>query len=283
MSGPALIARQVTVRYGRHTAVRQVDLEVRPGRLHALLGPNGAGKSTLVRALAHITPPTAGDVVVDGAHLPALPARARARRIAFLPQDTVIEPAFTVLGLVRLGRYAHIGRWRSAGCTDEHVVRESLERVGVADLADRTVPSLSGGQRQLVLLAKALAQQSRYLLLDEPVSALDLHHQLRVLTLLRELADEGTGVAVVLHDLDLAARFADHVSVLSQGTVAAAGAPTRVLTADLLLRVYRVTAQVSAEPATGAVHVCALHAVETSQPSLLSRPDSLEDPCTAPV
>lgn len=281
MNGPALVARQVTVRYGRHTAVRQVDLEIRPGRLHALLGPNGAGKSTLVSALAHLHPPTAGTVAVDGASLAALPARARARRIAFLPQDTVIEPSFSVLDLVRLGRYAHLGRWRSPGHDDEQAVRDALDRVGVGELADRTVPSLSGGQRQLVLLAKALAQQARYLLLDEPVSALDLHHQLRVLRLLRELADEGTGIAVVLHDLDLAARYCDHVSVLHHGQLAAAGTPAQVLTADLLRQVYRVSAQVSTEPATGTVHVCALHPVDPSP--ILSRPDSLEDPCTAPV
>jgi len=273
MTGSALHVRQISVRYGGHLAVDRVDLDLPSGQVLALLGPNGAGKSTLIRAIAQIGPRSTGQVAFGTHDLAEISTRARARMVAYLPQDTSIDLAFTVVDLVRLGRYAHLGRWGGYRAVDERIVREAMDRVGVTALADRPVPSLSGGQRQLVLLAKALAQQASFLLLDEPISALDPHHQLRVLGLLRELAHDGMGVGVVLHDLNLAARFADQLTVMGDAVVVAHGAPHQVLTAELLAQIYRIAASVGIDSATGAVHMTALHPLTSPQ----------EDPCPVPV
>lgn len=252
-----LDARGVRVSLGGHTILHGVDLAARSGMVHGLVGPNGSGKTTLLRALAELIPYT-GTVVTSAGPLARLSSRRRARVVSYLPQDTTVQAGFTVGELVRLGRYAHLGRLRGPGPADREAVAAAMEETGIADLEHRTVSTLSGGQRQLVMLAKALAQESQTLLLDEPVSALDLGHQLDLLTLVRALADRGRSVIVVLHDLPLASRYCDEITVLADGAIAAQGRPADVLTTDLLRDVWRVDAVVEPDPAIPAIRIVPL-------------------------
>lgn len=262
VTAPLLDAHGITFTYRHHKVLDGVDFSIQPGEVHGLIGPNGTGKSTLLRILTGLITPPTGDVSLLGSNLRSLSARERAKALAFLPQDTYVDAALDVRTVVALGRYAHqsrLDRFR-AGYTSEDTaaVNEALARVGVSHLADRSIVSLSGGQRQLVFVAKQLAQQSRVLLLDEPVSALDLGYQLEVLQLLRELAEEGLGIAVVLHDLNLAARFCHQLTVLHEGSVRRTGPPEEVLTEQLVNELYGIESAVGIDPATGSLRVTAL-------------------------
>lgn len=265
--GAVLRAEGIGADYGGAPVLEDVSLEIRPGEVHGLIGPNGAGKSTLLRILGGLVKPSAGAVTIEpegGGPVPlrSLSSRERARRVAFLPQDTGADAGLTVETVVALGRFAHQTRFErlraELGPGDARLVTAALERVGVAHLRDRLVTALSGGQRQLVLIAKQLAQGSTTLLLDEPVSALDLGYQIEVLELLRELAAEGRAVAVVLHDLNLAARCCDRLAVLERGRMRAAGPPEAVLEPALLDGLYGVRTAVDVDERTGAPRVTAL-------------------------
>lgn len=259
---PALRAEGITVDVRGAQILRGVDMAVRPGEVHGLIGPNGAGKSTLLRTVAGLVRPTSGQVWAGDVPVRHLAPRDRARLLAFLPQDTTITAALDVRTVVSLGRYAHrprLSRWRGdLDAVDAGIVDAALARVGVTHLADRPVTALSGGQRQLALIAKQLAQQSRVLLLDEPVSALDIGYQLEVLDLLRGLADDGHGIAVVLHDLNLAARSCHRLTVIADGRVRCSGRPESVLVEDVIDDLYGIRSVVDRDPATGAVRVTAL-------------------------
>jgi iron complex transport system ATP-binding protein len=252
---PALQAQDVHVAYRRRDVLHGVDLALERGRVHGLVGPNGAGKSTLLRALTGLTAPSGGVVRSDGRDVAALGSRERARRITFLPQDTQIGAGLSVETVVGLGRYAHHGLLtRMQGdltAEDREAVETSLARVGAEHLRERRIDRLSGGQRQLVLIAKQLAQDAEVMLLDEPVSALDLGYQLDVVELLRELAAAGRAIGVVLHDLDLAACACDDLTLLADGRVLAAGSPHEVLRPELLAAAYRIRADVDRDPLTG--------------------------------
>ena len=259
---PLLEARGLTFRYRSRTILDGVDFAIRAGEVHGIIGPNGTGKSTLLKTLAGLIRPESGSISLQGSDLHSLSAKQRARGLAFLPQHTYVDADLDVRTVVTLGRYAHqsrLDRFR-AGPTmqDSSAVDDALERVGIAHLAQRTIVSLSGGQKQLVFVAKQLAQQSRVLLLDEPVSALDLGYQLEVLQLLRELAREGQGIAVVLHDLNLAARFCDRLTALHQGVVKQTGPPEEVLTEQVVNELYGITSSVAIDPVTASLRVTAL-------------------------
>ena len=273
-----LRAHAVTAGYGRACILRGIDLEVRTGEVLGLIGPNGAGKSTLLRALAGLIRPQEGTVTDPDTSLTSRSARDRARRVAFLPQDTSLDLDLPAREIVALGRYAHRSRWR-AGPADAHAINDALVRTGADAYRERHVAQLSGGQRQLVLVAKLLAQEARTLLLDEPVSALDLGYQLDVLMLLAELARDGHAVVLVLHDLELAARFCDRLVLLQDGRVRADGAPAEVLTSELLGEVYRVRAVVTDDATTGGRHVSAITRLTgTSTPCAdVHRPDRRSD------
>lgn len=232
-----------------------VNVEIAAGKVHGLIGPNGAGKSTFLRVLAGLLDKDGGSVRVDGVEVDDMSHAARARHIAFMPQSTDVRVDLSVRTVVEMGRYAHLSRFASPSAADHTRVTAALERVGAAHLADRSVTELSGGQRQLVFIAKQLAQESRVLLLDEPVSALDVGYQLDVLELLKDLAADGHGVAVVLHDLGLALRYCDHISILSGGTVVASGPPAAVMTPTILRQTYGVEAEVSLDSAVPTVTV----------------------------
>ncbi len=233
---------------GRRRVLDAIDLALRPGEITVVIGPNGAGKSTLIAALAGLLPPVSGEVRLDGGRLSDMERRARARRIALLPQHTDIAWPIAARSLVELGRIPHQGAF-GLSASDTAAVDRALTAARALDLADRPVADLSGGERARVLIARALAGEADWLLADEPLAGLDPGHALDALALFRAEADRGAGVVLTLHDLDLAARTADRIVVLGNGQVQADGPPATVLTPGLLQRVYGVEAEVTVTPA----------------------------------
>ena len=238
----------VRVELGGHTVLDDVDVEVRSGEVLALVGPNGAGKSTLVSVLSGDVRPDRGEVIVDGRPLGAWSTVELAMRRAVLLQQVAMSFPFTVLQAVQMGRAPWLGY---AHDVDDEVVQRCMEDTDVLHLADRVFMSLSGGERARAALARVLAQQAPLLLLDEPTAALDIRHQEQVLWLARRRAVAGDAVAVVMHDLGLAAAHADRVVVLSKGRVRAQGAPAEVMTAELLGEVYECPIEVVRHPRSG--------------------------------
>ncbi|MET9951370.1 ABC transporter ATP-binding protein [Streptomyces sp. NPDC006339] len=228
--------------------LHDVDLVVRPGETVGLVGPNGSGKTTLLRCVYGTLAPTAGRALLDGDDLHALGARARARRVATVPQESATEFELTVRELVALGRFPHKRFWEADTAADLARADEALARVGIAELADRPYPELSGGERQRALVARALVQDPALLVLDEPTNHLDIRYQLEVLSLVREV---GTTNLLALHDLTLAGAHCDRLYVLERGRVVAEGPPAEVLTPTLLATVYGVEAEVIPHPRTG--------------------------------
>ena len=225
-------------------ALDGVSLELAHGSCVAVIGPNGAGKSTLVGVMSGQLSPTTGAVSVDGAPLAALGHFAIARRIAVVEQNPVLPAGFLVSDLVAMGRTPHQGLFGAVTAVDEAAVAAALHETGTAGLAARQVDTLSGGESQRVVLARALTQGADHLLLDEPTNHLDLRYQLEVLAFARRAAAAGTAVLLVLHDLNLAARVSDRVVMLAQGKVVADGAAAEVLTAATIAEVYGAAVEV---------------------------------------
>jgi len=229
-----------------------VTVRLSPGDFVALAGPNGSGKSTLIRALSGVLRPRLGTALLDGRDLYTLPARQSARAIAVLPQETALEFEFTCEEIVFMGRAPHLGRFETETERDRAVVQESMERTATWDLRKRPIVELSGGERQRVLLARAFAQEPRVLLLDEPTAHLDLSFQVQILRLVRALRDEKrTAVLASLHDLNLAAAYADRIVLLSRGRIEAAGTPQEVLSERVLRPVFGPEVAVRTHPDTG--------------------------------
>jgi iron complex transport system ATP-binding protein len=244
--------QSVCINYGRRRVLEDVSLSVRPGEVVVLIGPNGAGKSTLIRAASGIQPLCAGQVRIQGADLGRMSSSERARRLAVVPQARNLPPAFTVYEAVLLGRTPYIGWTGQASAQDHARARRALERAQLLPLAERRVGELSGGEQQRILLARALAQDTPILLLDEPTTHLDLHHQSALLNIVRGLATEGgKAVLMALHDLNLAGLYADRVAILVDGRMRHLGAPAEVLTERNLAAVYQVPIHVVTHPQYG--------------------------------
>jgi iron complex transport system ATP-binding protein len=244
----ALAVRELTVTLDRTTVLSGVTCAAAAGGWLALIGPNGAGKSTLVRAAAGLVP-YQGAIMLDGADVKSLRLRDRARLIAYVPQEPVLPPDMTVEQYVLLGRTPHLGYLGAPGRRDRYQAAAALERLDVARFAARRLARMSGGERQRVVLARALAAEPSVLLLDEPTSMLDVGHQQQVLELVDGLRrDSGLTVLSTLHDLTVAGQYADELVLLDGGRVAAAGPATTVLTADLIEAVYAARVSVSAGP-----------------------------------
>ena len=229
----------LTVRRGSATVVAAVDLTVVPGEVVALIGPNGAGKSTVLKGILGLLP-VSGSVLVDGDPVSGLDARARARRLGYVPQRSQLTLALPVTAVVAQGRFAHHGQFAALAPRDRAAVDEALALTDSSHLATRLFTQLSAGEQQRVLLARALASGAGTVLLDEPTAALDVRHALALLALLRDLAARGRAVLVVLHDLDQVARVADRVVLLAAGAVRAVGPVASVLTAEQLAPVFGV-------------------------------------------
>ena len=233
--------REVSFAYGNRAVLDGVSLELRPGRVVGLLGPNGAGKSTLVRLAAGLLRPSRGAVLLDGRDITTRSRRDVARRLALLPQDGVMPPAFTGWEIALMGRTPHLGWLAAESPADLAAVERALALADATAFADRRVGELSGGERQRLLLARALAQEPSILLLDEPTVHLDLGHQVAMLDLVLDLArTRDLAVLAVYHDLNLAAQSCDELLVLHDGRVAARGVPETVLTSPVVHEVYGV-------------------------------------------
>lgn len=238
--------------YGETEILHGLDLTIPPGRITVIVGANACGKSTLLRAMSRLLKPSQGQVLLDGRSIHKTPTRELARRLGLLPQSPIAPEGITVDDLVRRGRHPHsklFSRW-TAG--DEEAVVQALTATRTLDLAERPVDELSGGQRQRVWIAMALAQQTGILLLDEPTTFLDINHQVEILDLLTDLnRARGTTIVMVLHDLNLGARYADHLIALADGRVHVAGQPRQVLTEDMVRAVFWLDSRIMTDPVSG--------------------------------
>ncbi|ROR92720.1 ABC transporter ATP-binding protein [Nocardioides aurantiacus] len=247
-----LRTERVTLGYGDRAVVTDLTTTVPDGRVTVIVGANACGKSTLLRGMARLLTPTAGSVLLDGRAIASLPSRQVARTLGLLPQNPVTPEGVSVVDLVGRGRHPHQGALRRWSSADEEAVAEALRLTDTLDLAERLVDELSGGQRQRVWIAMALAQQTDLLLLDEPTTYLDVAHQVEVLDLLAELNEaRGTTVVMVLHDLNLAARYADHLVAMRDGRIVAAGTPAEVITEPCVSEVFGMACRVVPDPVTG--------------------------------
>lgn len=266
---PRLEIEKLTLGYGDREVVHDLDLVIAPGEVTAIVGPNACGKSTLLRSMTRLLPPRTGRVLLDGKEVHATPAKQLARRMGLLPQSPIAPEGITVGELVGRGRHPHqrvLARWSEA---DDRAVTAALRATDTVELIERTVDELSGGQRQRVWIAMALAQETEVLLLDEPTTFLDISHQVEVLDLLTDLnRSAGTTIVMVLHDLNLAARYADHLIALHDGRLHSAGRPHEVLVPELVRDVFGMRSTIIQDPVSakplmlpmGRHHVVALEA-----------------------
>ncbi|WP_298942766.1 ABC transporter ATP-binding protein [uncultured Microbacterium sp.] len=238
--------------YGRTTIVDGIDLDIPAGGISVIVGANACGKSTLLKTIARLLPAQSGTVLIDGTAIGQIPTKELARTLGLLPQQPIAPEGIVVADLVGRGRHPHQKLFRGWTADDDRAVAEALRATGVLDLADRAVDELSGGQRQRVWIAMALAQETDILLLDEPTTFLDVSHQIEVLDLLADLnATQGTTIVMVLHDINLAARYADHLFALRSGRLVASGPPTEVVTSALVREVFDLDSLVIADPVSG--------------------------------
>lgn len=253
-------AEGLTVRYpaAPRPALDDVTVDVPAGALTAVLGPNGSGKSTLLRALLGVVRPERGAALLDGRDVRSWSRRELALRVGVVAQTEPVAFPIRVREMVAMGRYARLGPLRPEGLPDHAAIERALERCDVADLADRRVTALSGGELQRVRIARALAQEPAALALDEPTASLDMAHEMTILERLRGWADGGMTVLLITHQLNLAARFADRIVLMERGRLVAEGSPAEVFRAELMERVYAWPLAVVVDPATGAPRVVPL-------------------------
>lgn len=248
----SLTAESLTSGYGGRIIVNEIDLELPAGQISVIVGANACGKSTLLKTLSRLLPVQHGQVLLDGKSIDQIPSKELARTMGLLPQQPIAPEGIAVADLVGRGRHPHQKLFRSWTADDDRAVTEALIATGVVELADRSVDELSGGQRQRVWIAMALAQETDILLLDEPTTFLDVAHQIEVLDLLTDLnRSRGTTIVMVLHDINLAARYADHLFAVRNGELIASGAPQETITSQLVHEVFGLNAAVMPDPVSG--------------------------------
>ena len=251
----AISAQNLSYQIQAETLLDSVDLHADRGQLVGLIGPNGAGKSTLLRAISGILNYREGTVRLDGDDLKSLSSRDIAAGLALIPQIAPYTHGFTSMELVLMGRYPHLGRFRIEGKEDDRIARDAMRLTRTEQFADRTLDTLSGGERQRVFVSRALAQQPRVLLLDEPTSNLDVLHQLKVLDLVRQLIDDGLTAVAAIHDLNMAARYCDRLVLLKNGRVLAEGSPEEVLVPETIRSAFGVRAAVYRDAMTDSLAI----------------------------
>jgi len=245
----ALTIEGLTVFYGKRCALQDISLEIQRGQVMALIGPNGAGKSTLIRAASGVLPIQSGKIRTNGDEFTSLPPILRARCLAVVPQAVALPPAFTAWETVLMGRTPYLNFLGQTSNADDEIVRLALKRADALDFADRRVGELSGGEQQRIMLARALAQATPILLLDEPTAHLDMQYQVALMQTIRQLAHkDNLAVMIAMHDLNLAARYADSVALLVQGRLEAVGDPNDVLTPERISKAYHLPVQVVRHP-----------------------------------
>ena len=247
-----LVIDNLSVSYGSRSVLKNVTLKVKSGEVLALIGPNGAGKSTLIRAVSGVIPAVHGKVRTNGDDFDSLNPMQRARYLAVVPQAVSLPPAYTVWETVLLGRTPYLGFIGQTSQVDEDLAWRALKRVSADKLADRRVGELSGGEQQRILLARALCQSTPILLLDEPTAHLDLQYQVSLLDLVHDLANQDKlAVLLALHDLNLAARYADKIALMVAGEIQIVGTPAEVLKPELISQAYCLPVQVVEHPLNG--------------------------------
>ncbi|WP_456289369.1 ABC transporter ATP-binding protein [Paenibacillus sp. AK002] len=279
-----LEAKGLGLSYGGDFIFENLDLTVPIGKITVFIGSNGCGKSTLLRSMARLLKPQRGSVVLNGADIASLSTKDVARKLAILPQGPTAPEGLTVMQLVKQGRYPYQSWLRQWSREDEEAVTAALESTGLTELADRTVDSLSGGQRQRAWIAMTLAQETPLILLDEPTTYLDLTHQIEVLDLLYDLnAKEQRTIVMVLHDINLACRYADHIVAIRDGSIKAEGKPGDIINSDLMQTVFQLPCEIIPDPLYG-TPMCVPRGKGKRRPSAV-QPNAAEpnQPTTTPV
>lgn len=246
-----LSAENLSAGYGNKNVLNGLSVTLPAGKITALIGPNGCGKSTLLKCFSRLLTPTSGSLRLGGDDLSTLHGRILARKLALLPQQHIAPEGISVRELVGYGRSPWLNLWGRLGAQDKAVVECSMQETQIVDLANQRVSELSGGQRQRVFMAMVLAQDTPLLLLDEPTTYLDISHQVELMGLLHRQNQKGKTVVAVLHDLNQASRYCDHLVLMSAGKIIAQGAPEAVMTPALLAQVFNIEAQIHPEPVSG--------------------------------
>ncbi|MEP7452760.1 ABC transporter ATP-binding protein [Phyllobacterium sp. SB3] len=247
-----LTGSNLTLGYGKRMVCKELDIAIPSGGFTAIIGPNGCGKSTLLRALSRLLTPSGGQVLLDGKDVQNTPAREIAKRLGLLPQSAIAPAGITVSDLVSRGRYPHQTLLRQWSRADAEAVEKAMQATAISDLAERSVDELSGGQRQRVWVAMALAQDTPLLLLDEPTTFLDITHQIDLMDLFQDLnRNSGRTLVAVLHDLNQACRYATHLIAMREGRIIAKGAPSEIVTAELVASVFDLSAMIIEDPVSG--------------------------------
>ncbi|WP_455811359.1 Fe(3+) dicitrate ABC transporter ATP-binding protein FecE [Pseudomonas graminis] len=246
-----LTAQRLNAGYGSTPVLHDISLALPAGKITALLGPNGCGKSTLLRCFSRLLAPQSGDIRLNDAPLKDFSARQLGQRLALLPQQHIAPEGISVQELVGYGRSPWLNLFGRPGAADRKLIAAAMDEAQISDLASKKVTELSGGQRQRVFLALTLAQDTPLLLLDEPTTYLDIHHQVELMALLRRQQQQGKTVVAVLHDLNQASRYCDHLVLMSAGKIVASGSPEQVMTPALLRTVFSIDAQIYPDPVSG--------------------------------
>lgn len=243
---------KLTAGYDRKTILHDIDLKLLDGEISVIIGANGCGKSTLLKTMAKLIKPMSGEVILDGKAISKIPAKEFARTLGVLPQERVLPEGITVVDLISRGRYPHHSLLSSMSKADYEAVAEAMEMMDITAFANRDIEALSGGQKQRVWIAMALAQQTDILFLDEPTTFLDITYQVEILDLLTDLNRKyGTTIVMVLHDINLAVRYAEHVFALKEGVLIAEGKASSVITSELIKEVFALDCTVITDPVSG--------------------------------
>ena len=264
---PAVEASGLHHSFGRRVVLNGIGLGAGLGEMVGLIGPNGSGKTTCLRIISGTLSPGQGTVHIHGKEIASMRPRERATLLAMVQQRPAVPPGFTALNLVLMGRNPHLGFLQWEGPKDLESCYRAMEETGTWEFAHRPVTSLSGGELQRVFIARALAQEPRVLLLDEPTASLDIQHQLQVMSLARRLVDQGLTAVAAIHDLSLAARYCDRLVMLHQGGVLAEGSPWEVLTPENLARAFGVRATVRRDPETGSLAITVVSELDEPAPA----------------
>lgn len=255
----ALEVKNLKFGYAKDLILKDVSFSIEKGKFISIIGPNGSGKSTLLKNLNRIYTPKGGEIVVESVDINMIKAKELAKKIALVPQNTIIDYEFTVEDIVLMGRHPYKGRFQREDNNDYEIVKEALEMTNTFHLKNRIITELSGGERQRVIIAKALAQNPSIILLDEPTSHLDINHQIEILNLLRKLnREKGTTIVVVIHDINLASRYSDEVIMLNEGQIVGIGSPEEVITKENIEFAYNIKVVIEKNKYTDAIYLTAL-------------------------
>lgn len=272
---PAVDAQSLSFNVDAMRLLDRVDVRAERGQFVGLIGPNGAGKSTLLRAISNVLSYQEGTVSLHGEELRSMSAKRVAELLALVPQIAPYTQGFTAFELVLMGRYPHLGRFQVEGPTDDRIARDAMRLTETENFSSRTIETLSGGERQRVFLARAVAQQPQVLLLDEPTSNLDVLHQLKILTLVERLVEDGLTAVAAIHDLNLAARFCDRLVLLAGGRVVTEGSAQEVLTPETIESAFGVKSAIYREPVTGALAVSLIEPADGAPTGVELREDAV--------